>query len=207
MIRFFETPWITRVWYPSLIWKIKSKDSIYLTFDDGPHPEVTPWVLKELAYMNAKATFFCLGKNLEKHPEIANQIISSGHQIGNHTYKHEKGWKVSDGHYLEDIRKCDQQIGEMEIETNLFRPPYGRIKKSQISRLGQKKIIMWSHLSWDFDPQVNVSKSIKKLKQAKAGSILVFHDSEKAFENLKVILPEILLHFQSKGLKFEVLKS
>lgn len=205
MMRFYKTPWITRVWYPSLTWKIQSDNSIYLTFDDGPDPEVTPWVLAELAKVEAKATFFCLGKNLEKHPILGQHILKEGHQIGNHTFNHLKGWKSSDNDYLNDIAHCDQQLNAIGSGSKLFRPPYGRIKKSQLRRLQNKKVVMWSHLSWDFDPRLDVRESCEKLKRAEPGSILVFHDSAKAFENLKQILPKILSHFQSKGVKFEAI--
>jgi peptidoglycan/xylan/chitin deacetylase (PgdA/CDA1 family) len=205
MIRFYKTPWITRVWYPSFKWKIQSNNSIYLTFDDGPDPEVTPWVLAELAKVQAKATFFCLGKNLEKHPTLGQHILKEGHQIGNHTFNHLKGWKSSDNDYLNDIAHCDQQLNAIGSGSKLFRPPYGRIKKKQIQKLHNKTVIMWSHLSWDFDPELNTKVSMEKLKNAKPGSILVFHDSAKAFENLKQILPKILSHFKAKGLKFEAI--
>ncbi|WP_424964089.1 polysaccharide deacetylase family protein [Ekhidna sp.] len=204
MRRHYQTPWITRMWYPSLIWNIPSQDSIYLTFDDGPTPEVTEWVLDQLNQADAKATFFCLGKQMEEHPEIGRKIISQGHQVGNHTYSHLKGWKTKDARYLEDVRLGEEVMKEVGVGNNLFRPPYGRIKKSQISRL-DRQIIMWSHLSWDFDPNLNVSESIARLKQARPGSILVFHDSQKSFKNLKAILPEILAHFQAKGFKFEAI--
>jgi len=205
MIRYYKTPWFTRLWYLGLTWNIPSQESIYLTFDDGPCPEVTDWVLDELSKTHAKASFFCTGKNLEEYPGLGRRIIAEGHQIGNHTYSHLNGWKSKDTNYLEDVKLGQEVMNELGLETKLFRPPYGRIKKSQIKRLDQK-IIMWSHLSWDFDPKLNVDKSIAQLKRAKPGSILVFHDRMKSFENLKAILPEILAHFQSKGIKFEVIK-
>ncbi|WP_420315668.1 polysaccharide deacetylase family protein [Ekhidna sp.] len=205
MIRFYKTPIFTRLWYSSFIWKIPSSNAIYLSFDDGPHPDVTPWVLRELKKANAKATFFCVGKNLIQHNDIAKQIIAEGHQIGNHTHNHMSGWNVNQMEYHEDVIQCDKTLHSLGVHNEIFRPPYGRIKQSQAKGLSNKKIIMWSHLSWDFDPQLTVDKSIRKLKNAKAGSILAFHDSEKAFKNLKLILPEILSHFQSKGLKFEAI--
>lgn len=204
MMRFYKTPWFTRLWYPELIWNIPSQDSIYLTFDDGPTPEITEWVLDELRKVNAKATFFCIGKNLETNPEIAKRIIAEDHGIGNHTYSHLKGFKTTDLSYIEDIKLGEEVMSELGVDSKLFRPPYGRIKKSQVKRL-DRQIIMWSHLSWDFDHKLYVRKSIDRLKKAKPGSILVFHDSEKAFKNLKVILPEILAHFQAKGFKFEAI--
>lgn len=205
MIRYFRTPWFTRLWYPELFWRIPSADAIYLTFDDGPHPKVTPWVLETLKEFNAKATFFCLGKNLEANADIAKRIMQEGHQIGNHTFKHSNGWKVLNWDYQEDIRACDAELMKLDIHNQLFRPPYGRIRKSQLSSLKNRRIVMWSHLSWDFDQKLNVEKSIRQLKKAGPGSILVFHDSAKAFNNLKEILPEILSHFQAKGFKFKII--
>ncbi|WP_370087361.1 polysaccharide deacetylase family protein [Ekhidna sp.] len=207
MIRFYKTPWITRALYSSLTWRIPSKDSIFLTFDDGPHPEATSWVLDQLDQVNAKATFFCLGRNLEAHSDLAENILVKGHKLGNHSFNHLKGWKTDDVDYLNDLALCDQQLKTLDSQTSLFRPPYGRISRSQLKKLSDKQVVMWSHLSWDFDPDLNVEKSLKKLKQAKPGSILVFHDSAKAFKNLKQILPEILAHFHAKGLKFEAIKS
>lgn len=204
MIRFYKTPWFTRLWYPDLVWSIQSQNSIYLTFDDGPTPKITPWVLDELKNVKARATFFCIGKNLEANPELGKRIIEEGHQIGNHTYSHLNGWKTTTSNYLEDVRLGEEVIREQGVDSTFFRPPYGRIRRGQIKRLS-KKLIMWSHLSWDFDSKLNVEKSISKLKCAKPGSILVFHDNEKSFENLKVILPEILAYFHAKGFKFEAI--
>jgi len=173
MIRYYKTPWIVRVRYPDMIWKIPSENSIYLTFDDGPHPEVTPWVLDELNKRDAKATFFCIGKNMEANTLLTQQLIAEGHVIGNHTYSHLNGWKSKTSAYLEDIKLADDVLGELNLEKNLFRPPYGRIRKSQYRRL-QHKMIMWSHLSWDFDQKLNIEKSLKELKKAGTGSILIF---------------------------------
>ena len=206
MIRFYKTPWITQARYPELIWKVKSDKSIFLTFDDGPCPEVTPWVMSELRKFNAKATFFCLGKNLVNHEDLANELLKEGHIIGNHTQNHLNGWKSLRREYHDDVRACDNELMKLGIHNQLFRPPYGRIKKSQIDGLKNRSIIMWSHLSWDFDQKLNIHKSIHELKKAKPGSILVFHDSKKAFENLKKILPEVLLHFSSKDIIFESIK-
>ncbi|WP_425391825.1 polysaccharide deacetylase family protein [Ekhidna sp.] len=205
MIRFYRTPRLTRYLYSSLTWTIQSSDSIFLTFDDGPDPEVTPWVLDQLNSVSAKATFFCLGRNIDQHPQLMQQIVAQGHQIGNHTYSHMKGWRSKDSSYCEDVSLCDEVMMEHNLKSDLFRPPYGRIKKSQIKKLRDKRIIMWSHLSWDFDDKLSINKSISQLKKAKPGSVLVFHDSQKAFNNLQVILPEILSHFQAKGFKFEAL--
>ncbi|MEO9871323.1 polysaccharide deacetylase family protein [Ekhidna sp.] len=206
MIRFYRTPWIIKAFYPTLTYRIPSDNKIYLTFDDGPDPLVTRWVLDELEKYGAKATFFCLGKNIEKYPELATEIVSKEHRICNHTYSHPKGWKIHDEDYISDIVRCDNVIQKIGERNNLFRPPYGRVKKSQIKKLNQYRLIIWSHLSWDFDPKLKVNRSIKKLKKAQPGSILVFHDSLRAFSNLKIILPEILNYFRTKGIQFDTIK-
>ncbi len=206
MIRFYKTPWITRKWYANLKWRGDAIDTIYLTFDDGPHPDSTPWILELLEKSNAKATFFCIGKNINKYPEWFSKIIDAGHHVGNHTYNHENGWNTDDHDYLKSIELCDVEMKRFGIRTSLFRPPYGRIRKSQVQNLSHKDIVMWSHLSWDFAKKFNNSKSFNTLRKANAGSILVFHDSLKALGNLKSILPELLVHFNSKGFKFEAIK-
>ncbi|SNS81260.1 Peptidoglycan/xylan/chitin deacetylase, PgdA/CDA1 family [Ekhidna lutea] len=206
MIRFFRTPWIVRSWYPNLTWRLPTERSIFITFDDGPDPEVTPWVLDELDKVNGKGTFFCEGRQLVKFPELALEITKRGHSIGNHGFNHLSGWSTPDEVYLNDIKACDTILNEIGVQSDLFRPPYGRIRKRQIHRLENKRIIMWTYVSYDFDSGVSPHNSIKLLKQAQTGHILVFHDSQKAFKNLQVILPEILTHFQEKGLKFEAIK-
>ncbi|MEO9485010.1 MAG: polysaccharide deacetylase family protein [Ekhidna sp.] len=203
MIRFYKTPWITKRRYPELVWQLPSRNTLYLTFDDGPNPTVTPWVINELRKVDAKATFFCLGSNIQQHQNLAKALIEEGHAIGNHTQNHLDGWKTLSSEYQDDILKCDEELMNLGVHNQLFRPPYGRIKKSQIKKLRNRKIIMWSHLSWDFDGKSNTQQSIEKLKKAEEGSILVFHDSAKAFENLQVILPEILSFFSAKGFKFD----
>ncbi|MEQ8907520.1 polysaccharide deacetylase family protein [Ekhidna sp.] len=206
MIRFFKTPWIVRKWYPSLTWSFPDRQSIFLTFDDGPNPEVTEWVLDELDKLGAKATFFCEGNRIERSPQIAQVVVRRGHAIGNHGFHHLSGWRTKDSQYLQDIKACDEALNEIGIKSDLFRPPYGRIKKRQIHKLKSKRIIMWSYVSWDFDSEVSPEESIIRLKKAQSGDIIVFHDSPKAFKNLQVILPEILSHFHTKGLKFEAIK-
>lgn len=207
MIQFHKTPRILEAAFPSLVWRRKSTSEIFLTFDDGPHPEITPWVLEELKKVNAKATFFCVGENLESQAELAKKIVEEGHLVANHTYNHLKGWKVDNQTYLENVVQCDKAIESIQSNKNkLFRPPYGRIKKSQIENLvSNYEIIMWSHLSWDFDRKLDIEKSIKNLKKASPGSIVVFHDSEKAFNNLKILLPQMLAHWYSLNYKFSTL--
>ncbi len=215
-----KTPWLLKKFYPeSLTWnKNRNQKNIYLTFDDGPIPIVTPYVVKTLKRYNAKATFFCIGDNISKHTEIFDQLKADGHTIGNHTYQHLNGWKNKDENYLDDIIKC-QELTQSE----LFRPPYGRIKKSQIKRLmdlGAKtqevkaapqsahisQIIMWDVLSGDFDTKLSPEKCLNNvLKHTENGSIVVFHDSLKAWDRLEYALPRMIEYFSEKGYLFKSL--
>ena len=204
-MRLFKTPWIIKRRYPDFIWNVPSNDAIYLTFDDGPTPEVTTWVLEELEKIKAKATFFCSGKNIDKHPEIVKKVIQHGHKIGNHTYQHLNGWQTPIGTYVDDVFKCDRSLYKIGYKTELFRPPYGRMKKNQAKLLDGFKIVMWSYVAYDFDPTLDVGKSIKNLKKAKPGDIILFHDSQKAFSNLKQILPKFLDHCGLLEYKLETL--
>ncbi len=196
---FVKTPWWLKSFYPSLTWKVPSVgNNVFLTFDDGPHKTITPFVLNTLKTYNAKATFFCIGKNVENNPEIFSQILNEGHSIGNHTYNHLNGWKTNDEVYLKDIIKA-----KAVINSNLFRPPYGRIGWSQIERLKKLfTIIMWDVLSGDFDVKLSPQQCLQHVvKNAKPGSIVVFHDNEKAFSRLEYVLPKALQHFDSNGWK------
>jgi peptidoglycan/xylan/chitin deacetylase (PgdA/CDA1 family) len=176
-----------------------------LTFDDGPTPEITEWVLEQLKQYNAKATFFCIGNNIEKHPEIFKKIIADGHSIGNHTFNHVKGWKTSNQTYFEEVDNCEKTIQNFSInstQTKLFRPPYGKIKLYQSKVLRKKgyKIIMWDVLSVDFDRNISPEKCLSNVTENIAnGSILVFHDSTKAFPNLEYALPKTLDFLKNKG--------
>lgn len=181
----------------------KDEKTIYLTFDDGPHPEITPWVIKTLADFDAKATFFCVGENAQKYPHIMQLIQENGHKIGNHTFNHMKGWKHSDQKYIHNVIKASEHL-----PGKLFRPPYGRIRFSQARQLRKLgfEIIMWNLLSCDYDPKLNVNKSLNKLtKHVKNGSIVVFHDSEKAKFNLQFLLPKLLAHLWKCGFKMSTL--
>ncbi|MFK7952821.1 MAG: polysaccharide deacetylase family protein [Ekhidna sp.] len=207
MIRLVKTPWAIKKWQSSLTWKRNSVNTIYLTFDDGPHPEITPWVMSQLEKVNAKATFFCLGENISRYPEVARDLIKNGHRIGNHTYEHMNGWKTPLELYRQDVSKANELIGDLDSgKTKLFRPPYGRIGREQINALKNDfEIVMWSHLSWDFSLDLNTARMITKLKKCRPGSILLFHDNRKSFKNLKRILPEILAFYVDKGFKFGIL--
>jgi peptidoglycan-N-acetylglucosamine deacetylase len=206
--------------YPSLLWNFDIKDKfLYLTFDDGPIPSITPWVLQILKGFNAKATFFCIGDNVEKNPEIFNMIIREGHAIGNHSHNHLDGWKTDDEVYVENVLKAEAAMLKLGSASNkstslstagkkLFRPPYGRIKPGQIKLLKELeyKIVMWDVISGDYDQNRSAGNCLKNVKRySEPGSILVFHDSLKASENLKKILPEILNFYSAAGYKFRSL--
>ena len=204
MFYLVKTPWLLKKFYPECTWDIKTKDKIlYLTFDDGPHPEATPFVLEELKRYNAKATFFCIGKNVEEYFDIYKRIIEDGHAVGNHTYDHLNGWNTGDKKYLDNVYKAKKII-----DSNLFRPPYGRISKFQLRQLpGEKyklKPIMWSVLSGDFDEEVSAEECYLTVsRNAKAGSIVVFHDSSKALPRLRYALPLVLKYCKEKGFEFK----
>lgn len=183
---------------PSLIWEIPSDDEVYLTFDDGPTPGITEWVLEQLAKHNAKATFFCLGKNAEQYPYLIEMILEQGHRLGNHTYSHQKGWGMSLERYLEDV-----DFANNFLKTDLFRPPYGRIKPSQASRLSKHyHMIMWDIISRDYSSIISPRACLRNVtKHVRGGSIVVLHDSQKAYRNLRYALPRILDFLDKKGLK------
>ncbi len=193
-----KIPYLVKKYYPNLIWEIPTeKKEVFITFDDGPIPEVTPWVLEILKKYNVKATFFCIGENVEKHPEIFQQIINDGHAVGNHTYNHIKGWQYNDEEYLENTLKAARLI-----ESKLFRPPYGRIKKSQIKLLQENnfEIVMWSSLSGDYNKNRSAKQCFKNIKNTlKPGGIIVFHDSLKAEKNMKVTLIETLEYLKKEN--------
>ncbi len=182
----------------------KDKKVLYLTFDDGPIPEVTEFVLDSLEKYKAKATFFCIGDNIGKHPLIFKKVVDGGHSIGNHTFNHLNGWKTSTDDYLENIKRCDQQL---PLQTDLFRPPYGRITKSQAKALlPARKIVMWDVLSGDFSLNISPVKCLSKtIQYSRPGSILLFHDSIKAKKNMEYTLPRVLDHFGNMGYEFRKL--
>jgi peptidoglycan/xylan/chitin deacetylase (PgdA/CDA1 family) len=201
-MRFFRAPLIAKLMFPSGIWKVKDSEAIYLTFDDGPNPEVTPWVLDLLKEFEIKATFFLVGRNVQNHPNLLDRIILEGHQIGNHTMNHESGTKTSLNSYVNSVNQAN-----IHIKSHYFRPPYGKITQSQFKKLitEGKKIIFWSWLSYDFDKTLSPKKIIEKSKKIKSGDILVFHDSEKAFPNLKNSLIEIIQQLKTRGFEFKTL--
>lgn len=192
-----RTPALLRKLFPSLTWSIERDDaSVYLTFDDGPHPEITPWVMKELDNYGFKATFFCIGDNVRKYPETYQKILDAGHSTGNHSFNHLKGFSTSSTTYFENIEACAKLV-----KSALYRPPYGQITYAQTKYLSkQYQIIMWSLLVEDWNPKLDQTKKLSLLtSETKSGDIIVFHDSEKAFENLKVILPAYLEYLKMAG--------
>jgi len=210
-----KTPKLIKNLFPNLVWELPSKEKIiYLTFDDGPTPEITDWTLNILKQYKAKATFFCIGKNVEKHPEVFNKIVSEDHAIGNHTYNHVKGWKTSSKDYIKNIVDAQNSINNQQSTINnrkskiinLFRPPYGQIKPKQIKALSKLnyKIIMWSVLSVDWDKAISKEKCLENvINNTSSGSIVVFHDSKKASINMQYALPKVLDYFSKKGYVFK----
>ncbi len=208
---FVKAPWLLKKMYPSFIWNIPTKEKVlYLTFDDGPHETATPFVLEQLQKYNAKATFFCIGKNVVSHPALYKKILNAGHKTGNHTNDHLNGWKTDDTLYISNVIQAAKHI-----DSNLFRPPYGRIKKFQGKLLMHQKdalrplfkIIMWDVLSGDFDVNLSPQKCLDNvLKQTEAGSVVVFHDSTKAWSRMSYALPKMLEHFTNQGFIFKAIQ-
>ncbi|MCX6310199.1 MAG: polysaccharide deacetylase family protein [Bacteroidetes bacterium] len=180
----------------------KSEKKIYLTFDDGPVPGVTPEALSVLQQFNVKATFFCVGNNVQKHPEIFKQIISEGHAVGNHTFGHADGWNTTTKNYLKEVQLCSEQFS-----SNIFRPPYGRMRKPQRKQIQRKyKIVLWDVLTYDFDKEWSGENCLQTaLKYSREGSIVVFHDSEKAKDRMLFALPKFIEEMQGRGFEFGLL--
>lgn len=212
-----KTPLVAKKMFPNYIWDIPSTEkTIYLTFDDGPTPEITNWTLNTLKKFDAKATFFCIGDNINKHPEIFKNILNEGHAIGNHTQNHIKGWKTKTKDYLKNIEEAQKvinlQIPNSEISNseslivNIFRPPYGQITPKQgknLMTLGYK-IIMWDVLSFDWDKSVTEAVCLENvISKAKSGSVIVFHDSLKASKNMTYALPKVLEYFNKQNYNFK----
>jgi peptidoglycan-N-acetylglucosamine deacetylase len=206
MFYLVKTPLLIKKLYPECLWDVKTSENIlYLTFDDGPTPDVTSYVLDELKKYNAKATFFCIGKNVKEHFDIYKRIIAEGHKPGNHTFSHFNGWKTDDRKYLDDIKQASNII-----DSEFFRPPYGRITKFQLKALqGENfklRTVMWNVLSGDFDVKISRENCyLNVIKNVKPGSIVVFHDSLKAFARLEYTLPRVLDFFSDKGFQFKIL--
>lgn len=194
-----RTPWLLKQVYRGCTWDLPSAGNrIYLSFDDGPHPEATTFVLDELEKFGARASFFCIGANVLKYPQLYNRILEAGHTTGNHTQHHLNGWKNSDDDYLEDIIEAGRSI-----RSALFRPPYGRMRFSQLKRIRQQlelQPVMWSLLSGDFDRGISGARCAENvMENMRAGDIVVFHDSEKAMERLRYALPLVLEAIYERG--------
>ena len=196
-------PKFIRKMLPDLIWQIEDEQGVYLTFDDGPTPEVTEWILEVLRRYNAKATFFVLGKNVERYPDLYEKILAEGHSVGNHTYSHQKGYLMSLERYLEDI-----DLASYSVRSNLFRPPYARVTPSQLRAVAQRyKIVMWSIISRDYNRNISGERCLQGvLPHIKAGAIILFHDSEKAFPNMSYALPKTLERITELGLKCKAIE-
>lgn len=206
-----KTPFIIKKIFQNYVWDIKIDEKVlYLTFDDGPTPEITDWTLNELKRHHAKATFFCIGNNVEKYPEIFKRIEEEGHAIGNHTFNHIKGWKTKTEDYISEVLKTQESIDSKMVNknsgiVNLFRPPFGQITKKQgkeLRKLGYK-IIMWDVLAFDWEDYINSEQCYQNIiSKAISGSIIVLHDSAKASKNLQYALPKALDFFSEKGFVF-----
>ncbi|MDO6674430.1 polysaccharide deacetylase family protein [Tenacibaculum sp. 1_MG-2023] len=204
---FTKTPRILKQLFAKYTWSFfTDKKEIYLTFDDGPIPEVTEFVLDQLHQFNAKATFFCIGDNIRKHPTVFSRIINEGHSVGNHTFNHLNGWKNSNTAYIDNINRCENLLSHQK--TKLFRPPYGKIKRKQAKQLlaNGYKIIMWDVLSADFDSTISKEKCLQNVvNNIQNGSIIVFHDSIKASDNLYYALPKVLKEFSQRSYDFKAI--
>ncbi len=198
-----KTPQFIQNLFPNFTWRVPTQEKqLFLTFDDGPIPEVTPWVLEQLAAYNAKATFFCVGDNIRKHREVFDAVVENGHAVGSHTFNHLDGWASDNIPYFHNVRHSANMV-----DSSLFRPPYGRLKPKQAQFLMRHyEIVMWDVLSGDFDSNISKEQCLKNVtKNAGAGSIVVFHDSVKAIDRLEYALPRVLEHFTSLGYVFNKL--
>jgi peptidoglycan/xylan/chitin deacetylase (PgdA/CDA1 family) len=196
-------PYLLKKVYSNVLWrKDATEKKIYLTFDDGPVPEITPWVLDILKSQGIHATFFCVGENVVKYQEIYQRIVRENHSVGNHTYNHVNGWNTSLSHYLENIEKCARHV-----HSNLFRPPYGRIRKKQQKKLSEDyTIVMWDVLSGDYDKRTSPEKCLQNVvKHVRNGSIVLFHDSIKAKQNIQYALPRFIEEVKQQGFQFDKL--
>jgi len=203
-----KTPWWLKKLYPGCLWDMPAKGKkLYLTFDDGPHPTITPFVLDELKKYNAKASFFCIGENVKQFPQVYQRYLDEGHAVGNHTQHHINGWKTGDEVYLDDIKEA-----ALVIDSSLFRPPYGRMKRTQMSGLlkGDRKmtIVMWNILAGDWVPDLAPGKCYERIKKRIGpGDIIVLHESDKAWDRMSYTLPRLLEEFSRQGYQFEIINN
>ena len=196
-------PKFIRKMFPDLIWQIEDERGVYLTFDDGPTPGITEWILATLKRYDAKATFFVLGKNVERYPDLYAKILADGHRVGNHSYSHQKGYLMTLERYLEDI-----DLASYSVQSDLFRPPYARVTSSQLRAIAQRyKIVMWSIISRDYNRKLTGERCLRGvLPHIKAGAIILFHDSEKSFANMSYALPKTLERIAELGLKCKAIE-
>ena len=207
----FFFPWL----YPGLTWRIPDAPKrLFLTFDDGPVPGPTEFVVDTLAATNVKGTFFCIGDNIRKHPAVYQSLLSNGHRVGNHTFNHLNGWRTSTGRYLDNVKACADVLTAISTTVDvtpgqpLFRPPYGRITRAQIATLSSFKIVMWDVLTMDYRKTLGPERCLRNtISAARDGSIVVFHDSVKAEKNLTYVLPRFIDHFKTLGYEFSVIPS
>jgi peptidoglycan/xylan/chitin deacetylase (PgdA/CDA1 family) len=205
-----RTPFFLPLFYPSLTWRIPTdKPEVFLTFDDGPVNGPTEFVLETLAKGSIPATFFCIGDNIVKHPDVFQKVISAGHTVGNHTFNHLNGWKTKTEEYVRNTRLLDESLSTVNCQLpTLFRPPYGRITSAQIRALHQYSIIMWDVLSFDFNKNLSEQACLRNtLKAIRPGSIIVFHDSFKAEKNLTYALPRLIDNLSGRGFVFRPLST
>lgn len=205
----YRTPALLRWLYPGLLWRMPvGENKLYLTFDDGPIPELTPWILEVLARQNVKATFFCVGDNVQKHPTIFEETRAAGHELANHTYHHVKGWQMSTANYLKEVAQCDEVLAPLgERKKRLFRPPYGRISRKQIAQLlPHYEIVMWDVLTADYDSRQSPQDCLRNsLQSTRDGSIVVFHDNVKASNNIRYALEPYIAGCLEQGYTFHTL--
>lgn len=194
---------IFRYFLPEMTWEVKDPQAVYLTIDDGPTPGITEWILNELARRDVKATFFCLGKNIEMYPDLYEKIIAEGHKVGNHTYSHLRGWKISATRYVEDVDFANQVV-----RSDIFRPPYGRITKKQARILSERyRLVMGSIVSQDYSSLMSPRKCLRNVTRfVRPGDIIVFHDSLKSYRNMRYALPKAIDHIKKTGLEFKLLE-
>ncbi|QJX49268.1 polysaccharide deacetylase family protein [Hymenobacter taeanensis] len=203
-------PALVRRLFPECLWQMPATQppTLYLTFDDGPIPEETPFVLETLAQFNAKGTFFCVGDNVRRHPHVARQIVEQGHRLANHTFYHISGWSHSNASYLQDVAECQAVLDELQPQAKpLLRPPYGRITRSLAQALAHSyQVVMWDVLTYDYDRSFAAEKCLHHaIQNTRPGSITVFHDSLKASRNMRYVLPRYLAHFAEQGYEFALL--
>ncbi len=201
----FKPPKFLRNLIPELVWDIPAPErgDVFLTFDDGPTPGITEWILDELARHGAKATFFCLGRNVEAYPELYERILDEGHRVGNHTYGHLKGWETDAASYLADAEHASDFI-----DSPLLRPPYGRISPGQARLLGLRyRIVMWNIISRDYNRRLSPRTCLDNvIRHVREGDIVVFHDSRKAFGNMSYALPRVLDYLDANGMRSKAIE-